>query len=162
MVYKSYFKFLPIKQNVFETSLINMYRREKSYMVKRYVIDSFLFWLYFNHLYNLCWQKYKYLQITHKLIITSKTSAALTLVKSPMAQKTWSKEQVGYKYFNIKLYINVKNFTYITNIHNNDTVFIYFLLKYIKNLVFISNTPIMLLKYAIIFLNLNYKNNLYI
>lgn len=161
MTYKSYFKFLPIKNNDYGIGVFKMYKREKSYNVKKYVIDSFLFWLYFNHLYKLFLQKYHYLNIVHKLVITSKTSAALTLVKSPMAQKTWSKEQVGFKYFNIKLYIHVYNFQDITDFHNNNPLFSYFLIKYIKKLVFISNTPVMLLKYAVINLDLKYKNNIY-
>lgn len=139
-----------------------MYKREKSYNVKKYVLDSFIFWLYFNHLYNFFWKKYHYLNIVHKLVITSKTSAALTLVKSPMAQKTWSKEQVGFKYFNIKLYIHVYNFKNIIKIHKNDPLFTYFLLKYIKKILFITNTPVMLLKYAIINIDIDYKNILYI
>lgn len=79
-----------------------------------------------------------------------------------MAQKTWSKEQVGFKYFNIKLYIHVYNFKNIIKIHRNDPLFTYFLLKYIKKILFITNTPVMLLKYAIINIDIDYKNILYI
>lgn len=64
-----------------------MYFREKSYIVKRYTLDSFILWLYLNHIYINFLQEYHYLDISTKLVITPVTSAALTLVKSPMAQK---------------------------------------------------------------------------
>ncbi len=139
-----------------------MYFREKSYIVKRYTLDSFILWLYLNHIYINFLQEYHYLDISTKLVITPVTSAALTLVKSPMAQKTWSKEQVGYKYFNINLYLFIKKFNLITYVHKNNIITIYFMLKYIKKLTFLTNSPILILQYSIIMLDFNYNNNLLI
>lgn len=139
-----------------------MYFREKSYIVKRYTLDSFILWLYLNHIYINFLHEYHYLDISTKLVITPVTSAALTLVKSPMAQKTWSKEQVGYKYFNINLYLFIKKFNLITYVHKNNIITIYFMLKYIKKLTFLTNSPILILQYSVIMLDFNYNNNLLI
>lgn len=138
-----------------------MYTREKSYIVKKFILDSYIIWLYLAHVYKECLKNYHELNLKYKLVITSRTSSALTLVKSPMAQKTWSKEQVGYKYFNIKLYLFFKNFDFFYNLIKNDTWFLYFFTKYLIKLVFYTNTPIMMLKYSIINININYKNKLY-
>lgn len=160
--YNSYFKTLPILNNNFYNGLNDMYYREKSYIIKRYTIDSYILWLYLNHLYTNFLQEYQYLNISTKLIITPVVSSALTLVKSPMAQKTWSKEQVGFKYFNINLYLYIKNFYLLEYIHKNDITMIYFILKYIKKLTFLTHSPILILHYSVIMLGFNYKNTLLI
>lgn len=165
--YKSYFKFLPSLENHYVHSADMMNSRLKKYMTTHYSTDSFIFWLYFKYLNdiylktnNVRWRLFKDLNIDFKFVVTTRTSAVLTLVKSPMAMKTWSKEQVGYKYFNINvtlICLNIGIMLKKLNLNKDNPLHLFFIIDYISRLTKRVDTPVMILKYATIRFIINYN-----
>lgn len=169
--YKTYFKFLPTPKNNYAVANEKIIQNQKDILTKKYIIDSYILWLYIKYLCkNL--KNYKndycldtnYLNIKFKLIITAKTSSALTLVKAPMAHKTWSKEQVGFKYFNVRILIfvrNIKQFLTTNKFPLNLNTLIY-LFNYIKNYSPKFTNSIFILDHLTLSFDYIYKPKLYL
>jgi len=131
-----------------------------------------MLWLYLKYLNNsyiktnkVPYVNFKNIKIKFRLVITSRTSAALTLLKSPMAQKTWSKEQVGFKYFNVNLSIfifNFENMFKLTNIKLDSLYKYYYWMELINKNTCYASSVVLILKYTTVNFDINYESNLYL
>lgn len=115
-----------------------------------YLINTYIFWLAILEYYNMYKKKSIHLKLYNKIfylyrgytknyslfnlkfnyVITKNVSTVFTLLRSPMAQKKFSKEQVGFEYYNVTFNVLTNSNIFLENKIN---------LNKIKNLFYIIN-----------------------
>ena len=126
--FKLFFKLYTVKNNDISLLSDNLLSSFKQI----YVLNTYIFWLALINYYkktkmtntNLLIDNKKYIITKHKTnfmrvnckfsyVLTKHVSKVFTLLRSPMAQKKFSKEQVGFRYYNMnfKLIIDSDYFT---------------------------------------------------
>lgn len=58
-------------------------------------------------LYSGFYRKYSLINIKFYFILTKKVSKVYTIIKAPMAHKKFSKEQIGFSYYNASFNVNI-------------------------------------------------------
>lgn len=138
--FKLFFKLYTIKNNDITLLSDNLLTSFKQI----YVLNTYIFWLALINYYkktkslntNLLFNNKTYLITKHKTnymkftckfsyVLTKHVSKVFTLLRSPMAQKKFSKEQVGFRYYNLNFKIiidsdyftkNFLNFSKLSNV----------------------------------------------
>lgn len=108
---------------VFWLALINFYKYQKTQKINL-KLNNTIFLLY---KYNTKFIKFN---IKFSYILTKHVSKVFTLLRSPMAQKKFSKEQVGFRYYNInfKIIIDTDYFKYFNINLSKLHILLYFIL----------------------------------
>ncbi len=120
--FKLFFKLYTIKNNdigLLSDNLLNSFKQV-------YVLNTYIFWLalitYYKKLkktntnllinrtnYILTKYKTNYSKVSCKFtyVLTKHVSKVFTILRSPMAQKKFSKEQLGFRYYNINFKLTI-------------------------------------------------------
>ena len=92
----------------------------------------------FNKIFDLYrgWlNKYSLINLKFSYIITKHVSSVFTILKSPMAQKKFSKEQLGFRYYNINFSVKLDSNIFLNNsinFNNVDNLLYFFIFLKIK------------------------------
>jgi len=146
--YKLFFKLYPIKKNSVELAS----EKSMSSFKQIYVLNAYILWLFILKYYKDFKNKntniskngkdftvtdsYNYLgksslvHIKFNYVLTKHVSKVFTILRSPMAQKKFSKEQIGFRYYNLNFTIKIDSnifFKYNINLSQKD-VLLYFIL----------------------------------
>lgn len=151
--YKLFFKLNTIPNNDLESSINISYQSHKQI----YVLNTFIFWLtlLYNYkifkerqinlklkeknfiLYKGFSKKYSLININFFFILTKKVSKVFTIVKAPMAHKKFSKEQIGFSYYNVTFNVNIiTNYFSKRRINFSNVKMLIDLILFIKNEIF--------------------------
>lgn len=111
---------------IFWLALINYYKKTKNYNTNL---------LLNNKTYLITKHKTNYMKFTCKFsyVLTKHVSKVFTLLRSPMAQKKFSKEQVGFRYYNLNFKITIDSDYFMKNFLNfsklSNILYLFFWLK---------------------------------
>lgn len=121
--YKLFFKLNNVNNNDLESAVE---KSSQSYK-QIYVLNTFIFWLTLLYNYKMFKEKQINLKLNSKnfilykgftkryalvnikffFILTKKVSKVFTIIKAPMAHKKFSKEQIGFSYYNVTFNVNI-------------------------------------------------------
>lgn len=136
--------------NIKDNDIVSLSDLATSPLKQIYLLNTYIFWLsileYYKiykkrsirlKLYNKIFYLYKGFTKNYSLfnlklnyVITQDVSSAFTLLRSPMAQKKFSKEQVGFQYYNVTFNVFLNSNIFLENKIN---------LNQLKNLLYIIN-----------------------
>lgn len=79
--------------------------------------------------------RYSLINLKFSYVITKHISSVFTILKSPMAQKKFSKEQLGFRYYNINFCVKLDSNIFLNNkinFNNTNNLLYFFIFLKIK------------------------------